>query len=137
MFASIATALLVVASGAGWWLYRGAATVRPATQASLQSPATTQASTAPNIGIATAPRLSIVVLPFQNLSGDAKEDYLAEGITEDVTTDLSRIQGMFVISRETATLIEAKRSMCARSARSLVCATCLRAACASRTTCFV
>ena len=53
-------------------------------------------------GPAEAPRLSIVVLPFQNLSGDPKDDYLVEGITEDITTDLSRVPGMFVIARESA-----------------------------------
>ena len=37
-----------------------------------------------------APRLSIVVLPFSNLSGDPSQDYFADGITEDLTTDLSR-----------------------------------------------
>src|SRR6185503_1813269 len=49
-----------------------------------------------------APRLSIVVLPFRNLSGDPSEDYFADGITEDLTTDLSRIAGSFVIARNTA-----------------------------------
>jgi TolB-like protein len=49
-----------------------------------------------------APRLSIVVLPFRNLSGDSSEDYFADGITEDLTSDLSRIAGSFVISRNTA-----------------------------------
>jgi TolB-like protein/Tfp pilus assembly protein PilF len=48
------------------------------------------------------PRLSIVVLPFANLSNDPDQQYFADGITEDVTTDLSRIVGMFVISRNTA-----------------------------------
>jgi TolB-like protein len=48
------------------------------------------------------PRLSIVVLPFINLSGDRAQQYFADGITEDLTTDLSRIPGMFVISRNTA-----------------------------------
>jgi TolB-like protein len=48
------------------------------------------------------PRLSIVVLPFANLSGDAAQQYFADGITEDVTSDLSRIVDMFVISRNTA-----------------------------------
>ena len=54
------------------------------------------------------PRLSIVVLPFENLSGDPKDDYLAEGITEDVTTDLSRISGMFIIARESASIYRGK-----------------------------
>jgi adenylate cyclase len=49
-----------------------------------------------------APRLSIVVLPFGNLSGDPSQDYFADGITEDLTCDLSRISGSFVISRNTA-----------------------------------
>jgi TolB-like protein len=49
-----------------------------------------------------APRLSIVVLPFANLGGDPEQQYFADGITEDVTTDLSRIVDMFVISRNTA-----------------------------------
>ncbi|MBV8934343.1 MAG: winged helix-turn-helix domain-containing protein [Alphaproteobacteria bacterium] len=48
------------------------------------------------------PRLSIVVLPFTNLSDDREQQYFADGITEDLTTDLSRIPGMFVISRNTA-----------------------------------
>src|SRR6266404_2356828 len=48
------------------------------------------------------PRLSIVVLPFTNLTDDREQQYFAEGITEDLTTDLSRIAGMFVISRNTA-----------------------------------
>ena len=49
-----------------------------------------------------APRLSMVVLPFQNLGGDAKDDYLADAITDDLTTDLSRIAGAFVVARESA-----------------------------------
>jgi TolB-like protein len=53
---------------------------------------------------ASAPpqRLSIVVLPFADLSGDPDQQYFADGITEDLTTDLSRIPHSFVISRHTA-----------------------------------
>ena len=47
-------------------------------------------------------RLSIVVLPFDNLSGDPRQQYLADGITEDLTTNLSRFTDMLVISRNTA-----------------------------------
>jgi adenylate cyclase len=50
----------------------------------------------------SAPRLSIVVLPFSNLSGDASEDYFVDAITEDITTDLSRVPNSLVISRNTA-----------------------------------
>jgi TolB-like protein len=49
-----------------------------------------------------APRLSIVVLPFANLSDDREQQYFADGITEDLATDLSRLAGMLVISRNTA-----------------------------------
>jgi adenylate cyclase len=52
--------------------------------------------------LANAPRLSIVVLPFENLSGDKEQDYFADGITDDLTTDLSHLQDSFVISRGTA-----------------------------------
>jgi adenylate cyclase len=55
-----------------------------------------------------APRLSIVVLPFSNLSGDPSQEYFADGITEDLTTDLSRIAGSFVISRNTAFTFKGK-----------------------------
>jgi adenylate cyclase len=52
--------------------------------------------------IATAPKLSIVVLPFENLSGDKEQDYFADGITDDLTTDLSHLPDSFVIARNTA-----------------------------------
>jgi TolB-like protein len=51
---------------------------------------------------ATAPPLSIVVLPFVNLSDDPDQQYFADGVTGDLTTDLSRIPDMLVISRNTA-----------------------------------
>ncbi len=61
---------------------------------------------APSIGVsahlAAVPRLSIVVLPFTNLSDDREQQYFADGITEDLTTDLSRLADMLVISRNTA-----------------------------------
>jgi TolB-like protein/class 3 adenylate cyclase/Tfp pilus assembly protein PilF len=49
-----------------------------------------------------APQLSIVVLPFANLSNDPEQEYFADGITDDLTTDLSRISESFVIARNTA-----------------------------------
>jgi len=49
-----------------------------------------------------APRLSIVVLPFISLSDDREQQYFADGITEDLTTDLSRLAGYSIISRNTA-----------------------------------
>jgi adenylate cyclase len=54
------------------------------------------------------PRLSLVVLPFENLSGDHKDDYLADGITDDLTSDLANLPDAFVIARETAYTYKAK-----------------------------
>ncbi len=50
----------------------------------------------------SAPRLSIVVLPFANIGGDPEQEYFVDGVTESLTTDLSRISGSFVIGRNTA-----------------------------------
>jgi TolB-like protein/class 3 adenylate cyclase/Tfp pilus assembly protein PilF len=58
---------------------------------------------------AVAPRLSIVVLPFANLGNDPEQQYFADGITEDLTTDLSRLAHMLVISRNTAFTYQGKR----------------------------
>lgn len=55
-----------------------------------------------------APRLSIVVLPFTDLSADPAQDYFAEAITEDLITDLSRIRGAFVIARSTSLMYKDK-----------------------------
>src|SRR5208282_5473963 len=57
---------------------------------------------------AGAAHLSIVVLPFTNLSGDPNQDYFADGITENLTTDLSRIRDSFVIARNTAFTFKGK-----------------------------
>jgi TolB-like protein/class 3 adenylate cyclase len=48
------------------------------------------------------PHLSIVVLPFANVSGDPEQEYFADGVTESLTTDLSHIAGALVIARNTA-----------------------------------
>jgi TolB-like protein/Tfp pilus assembly protein PilF len=50
----------------------------------------------------SAPRLSIVVLPFTNIGGDPEQEYFVDGVTESLTTDLSRIAGSFVIARNSA-----------------------------------
>jgi adenylate cyclase len=81
-------------------------------------------SAASNSLTVAAPRLSIVVLPFTNLSSDPEQQYFADGITEDLTTDLSRIADMLVISRNTAftyrgKILETKqigRELCVRYA---------------------
>jgi TolB-like protein/DNA-binding winged helix-turn-helix (wHTH) protein len=70
---------------------------------------TTTPTAAPDTAVLTtpskplpAPRLSIVVLPFANLSDNPDQQYFVDGLTDDLTTDLSRIADMFVIARNTA-----------------------------------
>src|SRR5262249_15444822 len=60
------------------------------------------------LGPLSPPRLSIVVLPFANLSGDPEQEYFVDGVTESLTTDLSRINGAFVIARNTAFTFKGK-----------------------------
>ena len=57
---------------------------------------------------APAAHLSIVVLPFANIGGDPDQEYFADGVTENLTTDLSRIAGAFVIARNTAFTFKGK-----------------------------
>ena len=82
--AAAATLLLLVAAG-GWYML-GDRLMKPA----------------------QAAHLSLVVLPFANLSGDPAQDYFAEGVTENLTTELSRIRGSFVIARNTAFTFKGK-----------------------------
>jgi adenylate cyclase len=93
-----AAAIMIAAGGGAWWLWAGRQSdqrVQPETTAArLQSQ--------------TAPRLSIVVLPFANLSNDPQQEYFADGITEDLTTDVARIQGSLVIARNTAFTFKGK-----------------------------
>jgi adenylate cyclase len=84
-------ALIVIAGGA-WYFLAGNRTAPIAT-------------TPPP---AEAAHLSIVVLPFKNLSGDPNQDYFADGITDNLTTDLSRIRNSFVIASTTAFTFKGK-----------------------------
>jgi TolB-like protein len=58
--------------------------------------------------LSSAPRLSIVVLPFANIGGDPEQEYFVDGVTESLTTDLSRISGGFVIARNSAFTFKGK-----------------------------
>jgi adenylate cyclase len=99
LVAAIAALLVVIAGGAWYFLVLS----RPVVTVT-SGPATVAANTAAIAPSAPpeAKHLSIVVLPFKNLSGDPNQDYFADGITENITTELSRIRNSFVISRETA-----------------------------------
>jgi TolB-like protein/class 3 adenylate cyclase len=63
---------------------------------------TAPASSASSTDKQGPPHLSIVVLPFVNMSGDPEQEYFVDGVTESLTTDLSRLSGSFVIARNTA-----------------------------------
>src|SRR5215471_14813949 len=54
------------------------------------------------------PRLSLVVLPFANVSDHPEQEYFVDGVTESLTTDLSRIRGAIVIARNTAFAFKGK-----------------------------
>ena len=75
----------------------GVASLPPVVTPKRQRPTRQRQKPQPDI-----PRLSIVVLPFTNLSNDPEQEYFADGITDDLTTDLSRISGSFVIARNSA-----------------------------------
>ncbi len=66
------------------------------------APAQAKPAPVPTPEKSAAPRLSIVVLPFANIGGDAEQEHFVDGVTESLTTDLSRIRGSFVIGRNTA-----------------------------------
>jgi adenylate cyclase len=96
-WAAIGAAFLAVVLAAGWFGPRVFAPPWPA----------------PPVGsgqdeLANAPRLSIVVLPFANLGGDPEQDYLADGLTDDLTTDLSHLPNSFVIAHNTALTYKGK-----------------------------
>ena len=94
-----ASTVAVIAMGiAAWWAWPN----RDSPTVSIQAPWATGPQSVPTLANTPAPRVSIVVLPFVNLSNDPEQDYFADGITDDLTTDLSRISDSFVIARNTA-----------------------------------
>ena len=99
---AVGIAALLIMILAGSWYFVGAN--GPAAVA--VNPPAPIASNA--IAPAQAAHLSIVVLPFANLSGDPSQDYFADGITENLTTELSRIHNSFVIARNTAFTFKGK-----------------------------
>ena len=119
--------LLCIAGGTGWWLTRGSVGVpkesprvlAETTQAPQPAAALRDAVASFDVTPPNAPRLSLVVLPFDNLGGDASDDYLVAGITDDLTTALSHIPGTFVISRTTAYSFRGKAEDIRRIGRNL------------------
>ena len=89
--AAALAALLVVIAGGAWWFLNANRPASVATKAPAE-----------------AARLSIVVLPFANLSGDPGQDYLVDALTDELTTSLARIRDSFVIARNTAMTFKGK-----------------------------
>ena len=80
------------------------------------------------VPLAIPDKPSIAVLPFENLSGDPKQEYFADGVSEDIITELSRFSDLFVIARNSSFRYKAKRWICAKWVANSACATCWRAA---------
>jgi adenylate cyclase len=101
---NVLVAVAVIALGAvatGWWRHGAPHYAQsPSAQLAAASP---NGSTLPAPQKIVAPMMSIVVLPFLNLSGDSRQDHISDGITDSLTTDLSRaLPASFVVSRDTA-----------------------------------
>ena len=103
VLAAVALVALGAAAAPGGWRWLAASPSMPAVSTTNVAAATNETSTPSAADKIVAPILSIVVLPFLNLSADARQDYLSDGITDSLTTDLSRaLPGSFVVSRDTA-----------------------------------
>jgi len=84
-----------------------------------QQSAKSAASSAPSASTAAAPRVSICVLPFANMSGDQEQEYFSDGITEDIITDLSKVSALAVVSRNSAFMYKGKHVDVPKLAREL------------------
>jgi adenylate cyclase len=91
---ALGIAVLVILVAASAWYFSGANRL-PSVASNAAAPA-------------EPAHLSIVVLPFTNLSGDPSQDYFADGVTDNLTTELSRIRNSFVIARNTAFTFKGK-----------------------------
>jgi TolB-like protein/tetratricopeptide (TPR) repeat protein len=108
--AVVAAAVIVLgAATTGWWLTRTSPVVpkapeaTPAATASQAPPSVAPRTAVPlDVGLSNAPKLSVVVLPFNNLGGEGVEEDVVDGITEDLTTDFSRVPEFLVIARNSA-----------------------------------
>jgi adenylate cyclase len=87
-------ALVVVAGGAGLWYHQTNLDFEPASVANMAFP--------------LPEKPSIAVLPFDNLSGDIDQEYLADGLTEEIITTLSKVPDLFVISRNSTSTYKGK-----------------------------
>src|ERR1700730_14110066 len=110
---AVAAVVIIACVGGAWWLWSSRQLEVIAQQEAAASAAR------PGLKPYSAPRLSIVVLPFTNRSNDPEQEYFADGITEDLTTDITRIQGSLVIARNTAFTYKGKPVDATRIGRDL------------------
>ena len=103
--AAVAVIVLLVAAGGTFWWQPWAPDVEPASVERMAFP--------------LPDRPSIAVLPFDNLSGDPEQEYFADGVTEDLTINLSKISGLFVIARNSAFAYKGKQTDARAIAREL------------------
>jgi TolB-like protein/class 3 adenylate cyclase len=108
---AVTALILTGAAAVGWWWFTGIGPyvvqkapepAAGATAGQAPRPAASKAAMPMDVGLTNAPKLSLVVLPFSNLGGEGTEDDAVDGITEDLTTDLSRAPGFLVIARNSA-----------------------------------
>jgi adenylate cyclase len=100
LFAIVANGLGALLATGAWWL---ATSPSPSATPHANGPFVTASATDSRAGRPEPPVPSIVALPFINLGGDATQDYLADGITDSLTSDLARaLPGILVVSRDTA-----------------------------------
>jgi len=100
MFAAVGMGLTVLTVAAAWWVLSSPWPVSSPHRKDAVAPSSQGAPLADRL---KTPVASIAVLPFLNLSGDPKRDYLADGITDSLISDLAHaLPGISIVSRDTA-----------------------------------
>jgi len=115
-YGSLLIALVVIAGGA-WWLFSRLGQQHPAAASARPQDATSHAEV--GSGIFTPPPHSVAVLPFTNLSGDPKEEYFTDGVTEELINALTQIDALKVIARTSAFSFKGKDADIGTIARKL------------------
>jgi TolB-like protein len=115
--ASIAIALLLLASSVWWFFLRAERELHAAAPAAY-APSTTGRNDTTS-AVFAPPGHSVAVLPFTNLSGDPKQEYFSDGVTEELTNSLSQIDGLKVTARTSSFFFKGKDTDIGTIARKL------------------